>query len=176
MSSEASHQSRKIPHERKSGLIAFSGESGSGKSTLIRRLVALDTARGLRIACIKHTHHAHVAAGEGDSASFLNAGAVESLVAGTWGALRESDASQHDWRTIEDLVTLLPPLDRVYVEGFSSDPTLVRLHLIRGECTRGIPAGTVAIVSDAYADTPLPLFRFSDLPGLSAFLDTIASR
>ena len=39
-------------------LLGIAGWSGSGKTTLIERLIASLTARGLRVATVKHTHHA----------------------------------------------------------------------------------------------------------------------
>ena len=39
-------------------IFGFAGYSGSGKTTLIEKLIPLFTARSLRVALIKHAHHA----------------------------------------------------------------------------------------------------------------------
>ena len=47
-----------IPSLSRHGLvIGLAGFSGSGKTTLAEKLIAQLTARGVRIATIKHAHH-----------------------------------------------------------------------------------------------------------------------
>ena len=38
-------------------VLGMAGWSGSGKTTLLTRLIPLLTARGLRVATLKHAHH-----------------------------------------------------------------------------------------------------------------------
>ena len=38
-------------------VLGFAGYSGSGKTTLLEKLIPRLTARGLRVAVVKHTHH-----------------------------------------------------------------------------------------------------------------------
>ena len=60
--------------------MGFSGWSGSGKTTLIERLIPCFTARGLRVALIKHAHHAFDIDQPGkDSHRHRQAGATEVL-------------------------------------------------------------------------------------------------
>lgn len=158
-------------------VIAFSGDSGSGKTTLLTRLVALDAARGLRTACIKHTHHGSVTPGGGDSARLLAAGAVEAIVAGEWGALRETDRVTLPWTGFDDLVRMITtPVDRIYVEGFRSLATLPRVQVFRDriEDSALLPA-TIAVVA-AQRHPRVHSFRPAELAELASFLDTIAAR
>ena len=41
-------------------VLCFVGRSNSGKTTLLEKLVPLLTARGYRLALVKHTHHKYV--------------------------------------------------------------------------------------------------------------------
>ena len=159
---------------RKTKMIAFSGASGSGKTTLICRLTSLYAALGRRTVFLKHTHHADVAAGEGDSARVLRSGAVEAVVFGSWGSVRESDASRHSAATLDEVLGLVDDFDLVLIEGLRTHRGIPRVAVIRGDADPLIATDVCAVVSDAPHEG-LPFFRFSDLAGLAMFLDTIAA-
>src|ERR1044071_10338153 len=62
-------------------VIGLVGWSGSGKTTLITRLIPLLVSRGLRIATLKHAHHAFDVDQPGkDSYEHRKAGASEVIV------------------------------------------------------------------------------------------------
>ena len=72
-------------------IMGFSGWSGSGKTTLIERLIPCFTARGLRVALIKHAHHAFESDQPGkDAQRQRQAGATEVLgrAANRWALRR----------------------------------------------------------------------------------------
>ena len=62
-------------------IVSFVGRSGTGKTTLIERLIPELSARGLRVAVIKHDAHRFDIDKEGkDSWRFTKAGAVVSSI------------------------------------------------------------------------------------------------
>jgi molybdopterin-guanine dinucleotide biosynthesis protein B len=62
-------------------VIGLSGWSGSGKTTLLVKLIPLLAGRGLRIATLKHAHHAFDVDHPGkDSYEHRKAGASEIIV------------------------------------------------------------------------------------------------
>ena len=101
--------------------VAITGWSGTGKTTLIVELIARLVARGMRVAAIKHTHHALNDRDEGDTARFRAAGAEPVILAGNHEAV--VFASQTTKRVaFDDPRELLTHIDAdvVFIEGFKS--------------------------------------------------------
>lgn len=100
-------------------VIGFAGWSGAGKTTLVERLIPRFTARGMRVAVIKHAHHRFDLDRPGkDSWRHREAGAAEVLVTsgGRWALLHElRDAPEP---TLEAHLARLSPCDVVFVEGY----------------------------------------------------------
>jgi molybdopterin-guanine dinucleotide biosynthesis protein B len=98
---------------------AFTGWSRSGKTTLIAELIRHFSARGERVAAIKHTHHQLVETNGGDTAAFLAAGAVTALLAGDGEAVVFGSAPPRRVTYVEP-TDLLVHCDAgiVLVEGF----------------------------------------------------------
>lgn len=103
-------------------VIGLAGWSGAGKTTLLARLIPVLMARGLRVATIKHAHHAFDVDHPGkDSHVHREAGASEVLVSSArrWVQIHEiGDAPE---ATLPDLLRRLSPCDLVVVEGFKRD-------------------------------------------------------
>lgn len=100
-------------------VIGLAGWSGAGKTTLLTALIPALVARGLRVATIKHAHHAFDLDRPGkDSHSHREAGASEVLVASArrWALLHELRGEAEP--TLADLLRRLSPCDLVLVEGF----------------------------------------------------------
>lgn len=92
------------------------GWSGSGKTTLITAVLPLLASRGLRVATMKHTHHAFDLDQPGkDSHRHRLAGAREVLLVGDarWALLHEGAPPP-----LPSLLARLQPADLVLVEGF----------------------------------------------------------
>jgi molybdopterin-guanine dinucleotide biosynthesis protein B len=110
------------------------GRSGAGKTHLVVRLVRLATARGLRVATIKHAHHAFDVDQPGkDSYEHRAAGAQEVLVASSqrWALMHELRGAPEP--TLQDLLARLSPCDLVLVEGYKREVT-ERLEVWRTCC------------------------------------------
>src|SRR5512139_4208410 len=102
-------------------VFGIAGYSGSGKTTLIERVLPLLSARGLRVAVIKHTHHDFDVDRPGkDSWRAREAGAAAVLLASdhrTALLTEHRDAPP----SLEELLDQLPPCDLVLVEGYKRE-------------------------------------------------------
>ncbi len=100
-------------------VFGFAGWSGSGKTTLIEAIVPRLVASGLRLALVKHAHHAFDVDQPGkDSRRHRDAGCAEVLVssAARWALMHElrGDAEL----TLTGAIGRLSPCDLVLVEGY----------------------------------------------------------
>ncbi|MBW6391180.1 molybdopterin-guanine dinucleotide biosynthesis protein B [Billgrantia antri] len=116
-------------------LLGIAAWSGTGKTTLLERLLPRLTARGLRVAVIKHAHHGFDVDQPGkDSHRLRQAGAAPMLVASRarWAMMMETPGQEE-----ADLAQLIETVrgqrpDLVLVEGFKAWP-LPKLELYREE-------------------------------------------
>lgn len=115
-------------------LFGITGWKNAGKTTLMVALVELLTARGLRVATVKHAHHNFDIDHEGkDSFRHRAAGATEVIVssASRWAVIHENRGE--DEASLEDLLShLSSDLDLVLVEGFKSEPH-EKIQVFRGQ-------------------------------------------
>jgi molybdopterin-guanine dinucleotide biosynthesis protein B len=103
-------------------VLGIVGWSGSGKTTLITKLMPLLVGRGLRIATLKHAHHAFDVDQPGkDSYEHRKAGASEVIVSSArrWVQMHEIGAGAE--ATLPELLAKVSPCDLVLVEGFKSE-------------------------------------------------------
>jgi molybdopterin-guanine dinucleotide biosynthesis protein MobB len=110
------------------------GRQNCGKTHLIVRLVRAATARGLRVATIKHAHHAFDIDHPGkDSYLHREAGACEVLVASAqrWALISELRGAREP--SLDELLAHLALSDLVLVEGFKSG-THPKLEVYRSSC------------------------------------------
>ena len=144
------------------------GRKDSGKTHLIVRLVRAATARGLRVATIKHAHHSFDIDHPGkDSYLHREAGASEVLVASAqrWALVNELRGAPEP--SLDDLLAHLAPCDLVLVEGFKSG-SHPKLEVYRSSCgqsplapddatieAQAVDAATVTPATDRVARLPL---------------------
>jgi molybdopterin-guanine dinucleotide biosynthesis adapter protein len=103
-------------------ILGIVGWSGSGKTTLITRLIPLLAARGLRIATLKHAHHAFDVDQPGkDSYEHRKAGASEVIVSSSrrWAQMHEVGEGRE--ATLPQLLRQISPCDLVLIEGYKSE-------------------------------------------------------
>jgi molybdopterin-guanine dinucleotide biosynthesis protein B len=150
------------------------GHSGSGKTTLVEKLLPELTARGLRLATIKHAHHKVELDKEGkDSWRYKKAGAAMSMLVTSNELQIVADAI--DRREPAQLAArFLGEADMVLAEGFSLAPG-EKIEILRRECGKpprcAIEDGLIAIVTDMDEVYPrLPHFALDDIAGLADFL------
>ena len=153
-------------------MVAVSGVKNSGKTTLIERLLPLLTARGLRVAVIKHDGHDFSPDVPGtDSDRHRRAGAYGTAVfsQNQWMACKAQTVTERE------LIALFPEADLILLEGLKHSPW-PKLELVRaGNSDAPVcePATVLALVSALPLPLALPgkpVFHPDDLEGIAAFL------
>ena len=156
-------------------IIGIAGWKKSGKTTLTVRLVAEFTRRGLKVATVKHAHHAfQIDDGETDSARHRRAGARQvAVVSGArWAIVTELDGAPEP--NFEEVIAALEPADLVIVEGYKS------AQIPKIEARRAATAQTLiaqgdptieAVATDAPIEgLPVPAFDLDDVCGIADFI------
>ncbi len=159
-------------------VIGIVGWKNSGKTTLAVRLIAEFTRRGLRVASIKHAHHAfRIDDDETDSARHRRAGASQVAIVSSerWALMSETDSDQEP--SLADIVAKLAPADLVIVEGYKQ-AAIKKIEVRRrasAHADRPLApndGNVIAIAADtpaAHAD-PLPIFSLDDIAALANFV------
>jgi len=111
----------RAPTRRRPPVVGFAGYSGSGKTTLATAVVRALTEAGIRVAAVKHAHHAFDIDQPGkDSYELRRAGAVQTLIGSRrrWALVTETNLRREP--TLDELVDRLDwgSVDIVLVEGF----------------------------------------------------------
>ena len=105
-------------------VLGIVGWSGSGKTVLITRLLPMLAARGLRVATLKHAHHAFDVDKPGkDSYEHRKAGAREVIISSArrWAQMHEIDQEREQEATLSELLRRVSPCDLVLIEGFKRE-------------------------------------------------------
>ncbi len=164
---------------RRSGVppvIGVAGWKNSGKTTLATRLIAELTARGLRIASVKHAHHAfQIDDGETDSARHRRAGAAQVAVvsARRWALVSELSGAPEP--SLEEVIARLDACDLVVVEGYKAAP-IPKIETRRRAAAPAAPLAesdpnVVAIAADHPVEARgLPVFALDDAAGIADFV------
>ena len=104
-------------------IIGIAGWKKSGKTTLATRLIAEFTRRGLKVATVKHAHHAfQIDDAETDSARHRRAGAAQVAIVSRerWALIRELQSAPEP--DLTEVISWLGPCDLVIVEGYKRSP------------------------------------------------------
>jgi molybdopterin-guanine dinucleotide biosynthesis adapter protein len=157
-------------------VIGIAGWKNSGKTTLATRLIAELTARGFRIASVKHAHHAfQIDEGETDSARHRRAGAQQVAIvsSGRWALVSElCDAPEP---SLQEIIARLDPCDLVIVEGYKGAP-IPKIEARRRAAASATPLAesdprVIAIAADHVVEgRGLPVFALDDAAGIADFV------
>jgi molybdopterin-guanine dinucleotide biosynthesis protein B len=137
-------------------VIGLAGWSGSGKTTLLGKLIPCLVARGLQVSTLKHAHHGFDVDQPGkDSHAHRMAGATEVLIGSS-----ARFALVHELRgaaepTLQELLSLLSPVDLVIVEGYKSAP-IPKLELHRAATGKPLLHPDDDCIVAVASDVPLP--------------------
>lgn len=161
-------------------IFGIGGWSGSGKTTLLRGLLPELTARGLRVATVKHTHHDfEIFAPDDPALAWHAAGAREVLVASDqrWGLMHELDDEAEP--EPHNLLGRVSDLDLMLVEGFKRQ-SYDKLEVFRPSNGTPLLALTdpsiVALATDCGRPEGLPagrdiaLFDVTDVHAIAGFI------
>src|SRR4051812_63049 len=103
-------------------VLGIVGWSGSGKTTLLTQLIPLLVSRGLRIATLKHAHHAFDVDQPGkDSNEHRKAGASEVIVSSARRWVQMHEVGDGVEATLAEHLQRLSPCDLVLIEGYKSE-------------------------------------------------------
>lgn len=169
-----------VPLEDDLPLLGIAAWSGTGKTTLLERLLPALRERGLRVAVIKHAHHAFDVDQPGkDSHRLRQAGAEPILVASRARVALMMETPDREEADLAELIEMVRPQrpDLVLVEGFKAWP-LPKLELYREAVGKPLRAAEdawiVAVASDGTPDLPDDVERL-DLNDPERLADWIAA-
>ena len=114
-------------------VLGIVGWSGSGKTALLIKLIPALVGRGLKVATLKHAHHAFQVDKPGkDSYEHRMAGAGEVIVFSDRRWVQMHEIGDEPPVTLAQLLRRLSPCDLVLIEGFKRDPH-PKLEVFRAE-------------------------------------------
>jgi molybdopterin-guanine dinucleotide biosynthesis adapter protein len=153
-------------------IIGLAGWSGAGKTTLLAKLIPLLVGRGVRVATLKHAHHAFDVDHPGkDSHVHRQAGASEVIVSSArrWAQIRE--VADGEEARLADLLRRLTPEGLAIVEGFKREAH-PKLEVFRE--ANGRPPlhpedpRIVAVAGDRpFPDAGRPVVHLDDVAGIA---------
>jgi molybdopterin-guanine dinucleotide biosynthesis adapter protein len=158
-------------------VVGVTGWKNAGKTTLTEKLVRHFSQRGLKVATVKHAHHAFDIDHEGtDSWRHRKAGAQEVAIVSSnrWAVMHELENEKEP--PLQDVIARLSPCDLVIVEGYKREGH-PKIEVRRGLTAEKLAPGDASIFAVAadhdIHDCPLPVF---DLNDVSAIAEAISTR
>ncbi|WP_353572275.1 molybdopterin-guanine dinucleotide biosynthesis protein B [Candidatus Albibeggiatoa sp. nov. BB20] len=161
-------------------LLGFVAYSGTGKTTLLTQLIPLLKTKGLRIAVIKHSHHAFEIDHEGkDSYRLRHAGAVQTLLTSQkrWALIEETPEREIEV-TLQEAIEHLDTdsIDLILTEGFKS-ASYPKIELHRPSLNKPLlypnDNDVIAIATDAPLNelSPIPCLNLNAIDDIVCFIE-----
>lgn len=159
-------------------LVGFAAFSGTGKTTLLKKLVPLLVSRGVRVAMVKHAHHAFDIDHPGkDSYELRKAGATQVLVASDQREALMTEKTEVAEPDLEALIGRLQQdaLDLILVEGFKR-AAFPKIELLRPSLGKTAlyphDENIIAVATDAELPVPtrLPVLDINDTEAIASFI------
>jgi molybdopterin-guanine dinucleotide biosynthesis adapter protein len=155
-------------------IVSIVGKSDSGKTTLIEKLLPELTARGYRVATVKHDVHGFEVDREGkDSWRHKRAGAHTVVISSPQkvAVIRDVDRDL----TLEEIRDkLIQDVDLILSEGYKKD-VQPKIEVFRKEKHEQLLCSKedhlVAIASNRSFDVGVPCFDLEDMKGLAGFIE-----
>ena len=160
-------------------VVGLAGWGGAGKTTLITRVIPVLVRRGLKVATVKHAHHAFDVDQPGnDSWRHRQAGASEVAIASSrrWAIMHE--LREEAELSIAEILAKLTPVDLVIIEGFKRHAH-PKLEVFRAGNDKPLlhpdDDCIVAIATDApLPQAQVPVVMFDDIEGIANILQAEA--
>ncbi|MBQ2782381.1 MAG: molybdopterin-guanine dinucleotide biosynthesis protein B, partial [Oscillospiraceae bacterium] len=154
--------------EKKPFIFAICGAKNTGKTTLITQLIAAFTARGLKVATIKHDGHDF-------SADVPNTDTYRHMVAGAYGTAVFSDnkfmvVKVQPKTPASEMAALFPEADIILVEGCKSSayPKMQMLHSGEEEQLICNQLNFVGYIADGTMEIEgVPCYHRNDVEGIA---------
>lgn len=156
-------------------VLGIAGWSGSGKTTLLTKLIPLFVGRGLRVATLKHAHHAFDVDQPGkDSYEHRKAGASEVIVSSARRWVQMHEIGDGPEATLPELLAKVSPCDLVLVEGFKSERH-PKLEVFRPSVGKPPLHPQDALIVAVASDQPIPGLAIPcvDLNDIGAVADLV---
>jgi molybdopterin-guanine dinucleotide biosynthesis adapter protein len=153
-------------------VLGIVGWSGSGKTTLLTKLIPLLVSRGLRLATLKHAHHAFDVDQPGkDSYEHRKAGASEVIVSSARRWVQMHEVGDGAEATLAEHLQRLSPCDLVLVEGYKTErhPKLeVFRESVGKSALHPTDSRIVAVASDTVlTGLAIPRVDLNDIPAVA---------
>ena len=155
-------------------IISIVGKSDVGKTTFIERLIPELKHRGYRVATVKHNVHGFEIDLEGkDSFRHRKSGASCVAISSERKLVLIREV-EHEWTLDEICERFLYDMDLIITEGYKRKKK-PKIEVYRRDVDP-VPICTgddnlIAMVSDDPVDTTVPIFRFSDIERITAFIE-----
>jgi len=159
-------------------VLGIAGWSGSGKTTLLTRLIPLLVSRGLRIATLKHAHHAFDVDQPGkDSYEHRKAGASEVIVSSARRWVQMHEIGDGAEATLTEHLQRLSQCDLVLVEGYKSERH-PKLEVFRKSLGKSALHPTDSHIVAVASDEPIPGLTLPqvDLNDIAAVAEIVMAR
>ncbi|HOP36314.1 MAG TPA: molybdopterin-guanine dinucleotide biosynthesis protein B [Syntrophales bacterium] len=155
-------------------LLSIVGKSNTGKTTLVEKLIPELTARGYRVATIKHSRHSFDVDREGkDSWRHRKAGARITVLASPHEVVL-LESLDHDMTYEEIENRYIRGADIIIAEGRKGNP-YPKIEVYRPELHRDLlSAGDetlLAVIAEQPVPAEVPAFRPDDVSALADFLE-----
>ncbi len=158
-------------------VVSIVGKSSTGKTTFLEKLIREITARGYKVATIKHSHHSiSFDNPKKDSYRHSQAGAAITMVSSTTSFQIIKQLPREF--TVDELArNLNEEYDLVLTEGFSrGDAPKVEVHRKEAGPLLEVASNLFAIATDEPLDTDVRQFALDDVKGVASLIEEMYLR
>ena len=155
-------------------IISLVGKSSSGKTTLMEKLIVELKLRGLKVAIVKHSHHADdLDTAKKDTWRFTQAGAALSAI-NSLDHLAIFRKMDHFFDPEEISSFVLWDYDIILTEGFKGSP-YPKIEVHRAEQGKDLVSEKellLAVVTDELLDVSVPQYAHDDIKGIADLIES----
>lgn len=155
-------------------VFGVTGWKNGGKTGLVERLVSELTARGHRVATIKHAHHVADVDHEGtDTYRHRAAGARQVILSSPLRWANMTELHGDDEPSLDTLLARIDEADIVLIEGYKSEnhPKIEAYRDENGKSPLALTNATVvAVAAKTRLDLPVPVLDLDDTSAIADFI------